>query len=245
MAQHEPAVTPHEPTVANHDSAVPQLHVIVGGSSPADTLALVDATLAGGAPCVQLRSKSLSDRDLHALAVAVVERCQRVGAACIVNDRADVALASGADGVHLGADDLPVEAVRELAGASLLVGGTARDPDSARALAAAGADYLGVGPVYGTQTKDGLPTPFGPDGLAPVAASVAIPVVAIAGITVDRVAEVVAAGAHGIAVAGAVTSADDPTQATRVLVAALSHPPAPPLTSESQATTQAPTRRRR
>lgn len=205
------------------DDAVPRLHVIVGGPSSEDTLTSVDAALAGGADGIQLRVKGQPDRELHALAVDVVGRCRTAGARCIVNDRADVALAAHADGVHLGADDLPVAAVREMAADRLLIGGTARDPETARHLVDAGADYLGVGPVYGTQTKDGLPEPFGAEGLAPVVRSVAVPVVAIAGITAARVPEVLAAGARGVAVAGAISQAADPTAATRAFIDALSH----------------------
>lgn len=137
--------------------SIPHLHVLTGEQGARGVLATVDAALAGGAPCIQVRSKSLSGRERHALACAVVERCRAVDARCIVNDRADIALASGADGVRLGADDLPVAAVREVVGDRLLIGATARDAQAGRRLAAAGADYLGVGPVYGTASKDGLP----------------------------------------------------------------------------------------
>ena len=197
---------------------LPRLHVLAGGPSPEATLSAVDAALAGGAPCIQLRAKDLSDRALYTTAVEVTQRCHELGAWCIVNDRVDIALASGADGVHLGAQDLPVAAARRLAGDELLVGGTARDAATASELVAAGASYLGVGPVYGTSTKDGLPEPFGPQGLAPVAGAVGVPVIAISGITASRVPEVVAAGAHGVAVASAITGADDPAAAIRALL---------------------------
>ena len=166
-------------------------------------LASVDAALAGGAPLVQLRTKEGSDRTRLELAAEVVDRCHRAGAWCLVNDRADIAVASGADGVHLGADDLPVAAVRALVGPDLVVGATCREPVVARQAQAAGADYLGVGPAYVTTTKLGLPHPLGPGGVGRVAAAVDIPVVAIGGVTCERIPDLLDAGAHGVAVAGA------------------------------------------
>jgi thiamine-phosphate pyrophosphorylase len=213
---------------------LPRLHVVTDPRPDRDVLADVDAALTGGAPCVQVRVKDATTREHLALAEAVVARCHAAGAWCVVNDRVDIALASGADAVHLGADDLPVAAARRLAdarwladaatlaGARLVIGGTARDPATARRVVADGADYLGVGPVYGTRTKSGLPDPLGVDRFGEVAAAVDVPVLAIAGITVQRVGEVVAAGAHGVAVVGAVSDAADPAAATRALVHALS-----------------------
>lgn len=208
----------------HRDRSVPRLHVVVPDAPDDRVLAVVDAALAGGAPCIQVRSKRRSDRELFDLACAVVERCRRAGARCVVDDRVDVALASGADGVHVGADDLPVAAVRELARDRLLVGATARDAATARAHVGAGADYVGVGPVFGTASKAGLPRPFGPDGLRAVTAAVGVPVIAIAGITRDRVGAVLAAGAHGVAVIGAVADAPDPGAATRALLDTLRTP---------------------
>jgi thiamine-phosphate pyrophosphorylase len=123
--------------------------------------------------------------------------------------------------VHLGANDMPVRAARGALGPDFVVGGTARDPGTARRLQDEGATYLGVGPVYATATKDGLPDPIGLDGLRAVVDAVTIPVIAIAGITAERVPAVVDAGAHGVAVVGAVAAAADPRDATAALVAAL------------------------
>jgi thiamine-phosphate pyrophosphorylase len=206
---------------ARAGSAVPRLHVLTDPAGGRRSLDAVDAALAAGAPCIQVRRKGASDRDHLTFATEVVGRCHAAGARCIVNDRVDLALASGADGVHLGADDLPVGLARDLAGSRLLVGGTAREPATAVALVRAGADYLGVGPVYATATKDGLPDPIGHDTLAAVVAAVEVPVIAISGITAARVAEVLATGAHGVAVTGAVTGADDPGAATGALLDAL------------------------
>ncbi|MBO0729889.1 MAG: thiamine phosphate synthase, partial [Acidimicrobiaceae bacterium] len=132
----------------------------------------------------------------------------------------DVALATGA-GVHLGAEDLPVAVARRLLGPDAVVGGTARNPGTATALVEAGATYLGVGPCYTTATKDGLPPAIGPGGVAAVAGAVDIPVIAIGGVTLDRVPELLAAGAYGVAVVDAVAGAPDPDAAVRELLDAL------------------------
>ncbi|MFA9429966.1 thiamine phosphate synthase [Egicoccus sp. AB-alg2] len=207
------------------ETTVPSLHVITDDRPGREVLATVASALSAGAPCVQVRRKRGRDRDRLAFAVRVVRDCHAAGARCIVNDRVDLALVADADGVHLGADDLPVAAARALAdavaGPGFLVGGTARDPDTARALVTDGCDYLGVGPVHATHTKDGLPPPLGHDGLRRVTAAVDVPVVAIAGITAARVPDVLAAGAHGIAVVGAVSDAADAAAATRDLLDAL------------------------
>jgi thiamine-phosphate pyrophosphorylase len=204
---------------------VPRLHVIVDVSPADDGLALAQAVLAAGAPAVQARAKAGTDRQRLALVAAVARACADHGATCLVDDRVDLALAVAAGGWHGGADDVPVDVARRLLGSGALVGGTARDPEAARAAAAAGASYLGVGPVYATTSKAGLPDPLGLERLAQVCAAVAIPVIAIAGVTAERVPEVLAAGAHGVAVIGAVRGAPDPTQAVRRLLDALEASP--------------------
>jgi thiamine-phosphate pyrophosphorylase len=201
-----------------------RLHVLTDARAGRDALGLAARALAAGAPVIQLRVKDITDRDLYDLGRRLVEACRSHGAACVVNDRVDIALAIGAHGTHLGADDLPVAAVRRIAGPAHLVGGTARDPGRAAELVAAGADYLGVGPAHATSTKDGLPDPIGVAGIAAVATAVAVPVIAIGGVTVERVPALLAAGAYGVAVVGAVSDADDPGAATAALLAAL--PPA-------------------
>jgi thiamine-phosphate pyrophosphorylase len=197
------------------EQSLGRLHVLV------DSLIIAEAALEGGAPTLQVRLKSGTDRDRLHLTRAITERCRAAGATCLVNDRADVALAVGADGVHLGAEDLPVHVVRELLGPDALVGGTARDPGMARRLEAEGASYLGVGPTFATTSKAGLPEPIGVDGVQAVVAAVDIPVVAIAGITVDRVEEVMATGAWGVAVIGAIADAPDPHSATHDMLLAV------------------------
>ncbi|MCY3632117.1 MAG: thiamine phosphate synthase [bacterium] len=194
---------------------VPRLHVI------ADCASLAQQAVRGGAPAVQVRIKGSSDAAVLAECQRIVASARATDAVVIVNDRADIALAAGAHGVHGGADDLPVSVLRHLMGSDALVGGTARDPDTARRHQSDGASYVGVGPVYATATKDGLPEPLGPAGVERVAAAVDIPVIAIAGITASQVPELLDAGAHGVAVIGAVAHAADPAAATAELLEAL------------------------
>ncbi len=180
-----------------------RLHVITDTRGGRDPLATVGAALGAGAPVIQVRGKDLNDLALYELACRVTDLCAAAGALCLVNDRPDVAMAVDAGGVHLGADDLPVSAARHVLGFAPVVGATARDPVTARAHEAAGASYVGVGPVYATTTKSGLPAPLGSVGVAAIADTVRIPVVAVAGVTASRVRELVDAGAFGVAVSGA------------------------------------------
>lgn len=202
------------------------LHVLTDVRGGRDALAIVSAAVSAGAPVVQIRAKDRTDRVLYEFARRVVEICTASGTTCLVNDRVDVALAVGAAGTHLGADDLPISAVRRVAGPGHLIGGTARDPVDAAELVAEGADYLGVGPAYPSTTKAGLPAALGPAGIAAVAGAVDVPVIAIGGVSAERVPELVAAGVRGVAVVTAVSAASDPAAATRRLLRALSAPPA-------------------
>jgi len=198
-----------------------RLHVITDARPGRHVLAVVIAALEAGAPVIQLRAKSLGDRELYELASRVVDECASRDACCIVNDRVDIALAVGATGVHVGSGDLPVPVARDLIGDTRVLGATARDPETARRHEAAGASYLGVGPAFSTGSKDGLPAPLGPEGIARVAAAVSIPVIAVAGVTASRVPELLGAGAFGVAVISAVSEADDPGAATKGLLTAL------------------------
>jgi thiamine-phosphate pyrophosphorylase len=198
-----------------------RLHVLTDARGGRRALDVVRAAVAAGAPVVQVRAKGCTDRELHDFARSVAVLCRAAGVTCLVDDRVDVALAVGADGTHLGEHDLPLAAARWIAGPDHLLGGTARDPERARRLVADGADYLGVGPAYPTETKAGLPAALGPAGVAAVAAAVDVPVIAIGGVTAERVPGLLQAGAHGVAVVGAVTGAADPGAATRDLLRAL------------------------
>ncbi len=200
-----------------------RLHVIVGDHGRYDPLELATAAVQGGAHVVQVRLKKASDREAFHLVCRVVEMCRSKSRACIVNDRLDVALASEADGVHLGEDDLPVAAVRRVAGREFIIGATARDPYTARRLEAMGATYLGVGPCFETRSKEGLPEPLGTAGLKEVCAAVRIPVIAIGGIGADKVETVLESGAYGIAVISAVADSPEPRAATKQLVEKIMH----------------------
>ncbi|MCC7076567.1 MAG: thiamine phosphate synthase [Acidimicrobiia bacterium] len=200
---------------------VARLHVIVDVATGQDGLDVAAAALDGGASWLQVRIKDEPDRRRLALAAGIAALCRERGATCLVNDRADIALAVEADGVHVGADDLPVPVLRRILGTEAVIGATARDPETARRLEAEGATYLGVGPVYPSTTKDGLPGPFGPALVTRVGAAVGIPVVAISGVTAGKVPELLAAGAHGVAVIGAVAGAPDRVAATAELLCAL------------------------
>ncbi|WP_256517728.1 thiamine phosphate synthase [Paractinoplanes aksuensis] len=181
----------------------PRLHIVT------DSLDVVRGVLGHGPVAVQVRVKT-NDREAYALTVAALELCRPAGALCLVDDRVGVALAAGADGVHVGADDLPVAAARRALGPHAILGATCRNPFSARTAVADGATYLGVGPAFATSSKTGLPDPIGPDGVAAVTRAVpGTPVIAIAGITPARVAEL---DCYGVAAISAV--ATDPAGAT-------------------------------
>lgn len=199
-----------------------RLHVIVNPTIGDAADALTRAVLEAGAPVVQMRVKGVDDDHQRLwLTQPLVELAHRFGATAIVNDRADIAVVTDAEGVHGGANDLPCAAMRRVVGPDRLVGMTARTPQAAIAHEEAGADYVGVGPVYRSATKDGLPDPFGPELIEAVASAVSIPVIAISGITVERVPELMAAGAYGVAVAAAIGSSDDPGAETRRFLEAL------------------------
>jgi thiamine-phosphate pyrophosphorylase len=180
----------------------------------------LDGALAGGADLVQLRDKQATDDELLAAAVRVRERCAAHGALFILNDRPDLAAAAGADGVHVGQDDMPVARAREIVGDGAIVGLSTHSIAQADAGAGSGADYIAVGPVHATPTKEGRPA----IGLEPVrhaAAHIDLPWFAIGGIDADTVDEAVAAGARRAVIVRAIAHAPDPEAVTRALRAAL------------------------
>jgi len=201
---------------------VARLHVIIDVyAEPGDPVAVAQSALAGGARWLQVRCKQVPDRAAYETAGRIAELCRMNGADIVINDRADIALAVGAAGCHVGALDLSVGVVRRVMGDAALVGGTARDAATARRLQDEGADYVGVGPIYATASKTGLPDPLGPGVIQAVSAAVDIPVIAISGVTVARVPELLDAGAYGVAVIGAIGRVADPRAATAEFVAAL------------------------
>lgn len=175
------------------------------------------AALEGGADAVQLRDKSATACNLGRIAMEIQPLARKFGALFSVNDRVDVALVFDADGVHVGAADLPAREARRLLPRPRILGVSAGTVEEAKRAEREGADYLGVGPVFPTGTKPDAGEAIGTDRLAAVAAAVAIPVVAIGGITADNVAAVFAAGAAGAAVVSAVVAAEDVTAAARGL----------------------------
>jgi thiamine-phosphate pyrophosphorylase len=182
--------------------------------------------IAGGAQMVQLREKEMGDRQLLQLADELRTMTRQRGTLFFVNDRLDVAWMCGADGVHLGQDDLPVHRARELlerAGQGhRLIGVSTHSLEQARE-AAPRADYVAIGPIFPTRTK-GYVRGLGPEIVRDVAAAVDVPVMAIGGITAENVKEVIAAGADAVAVCSSVVGAPDIRAATEKLLAAISQP---------------------
>jgi len=179
---------------------------------------VVNQALDAGAPSVQLRMKEERARAILDAARPLRRSTRKGGALLFVNDRFDVALAAGADGVHLGPDDLPVSAVRRSAPRPFLIGYSADDPDEAREAVDRGADYIGCGTVYPTGSKEDAGGVIGLDGLEAVVRAVDVPVVAIGGITPQRAPDVARTGAAGVAVVSAVMGAEDPGAAVRGLL---------------------------
>ena len=181
-------------------------------------LQLAEAALAGGADVIQLRDKHAGGHELFTIAQAILERTRAAGSSFVVNDRVDVALAVGADGVHVGQDDLPAHAVRQLIGPQMLLGVSARTAEQARRAIPDGADYLGVGPIYDARfTKPDAAAPMGTQGLCSLRPECSVPILAIGGIDHGNAEEVMRAGADAVAVISCVVSADDVTAAVRDL----------------------------
>lgn len=177
------------------------------------------AAARGGAAAIQVREKDLTAAGLWRLGQEVAAAVRAAGSLLLVNGRLDVALALGADGVHLGGDALPVAAARRVAGPGFLIGASVHSLAEAVAAASAGADYLIFGNVFETSSKPGL-AGRGLEALAAVCAAVPVPVVAIGGVAAGNVSAVRRAGAAGAAVRAAVMAAPDPERAVRELLAA-------------------------
>ncbi|PSQ30241.1 thiamine phosphate synthase [Halobacteriales archaeon QS_9_67_15] len=184
------------------------------------TLEAVEAAVAGGVDAVQLREKDRSARERYHLGRKLRKITRDADVTFVVNDRVDLARAVDADGVHLGDDDLPVAVAREQLGTDAVIGRSVSFVDDARRAQKAGADYLGVGAVYATGSKDDIDDEeheIGPDRVNDIADAVDIPAVGIGGVTADNAAPVVEAGADGVAVITEIAAADDPEAATRRL----------------------------
>ena len=200
----------------------PSLYVILDRSASRgrDLEEILDATIAGGCRLIQLREKEWPSGRLLPLAERLRDRCRRAGVTFIVNDRVDLALAVEADGIHLGQDDLPVRAARPLLRPGMVLGRSTHSVAQAREAQSDGADYIAVGSMFPTQTKADFEL-VGPELLRAVRPETKAPLVGIGGITRANVAQVIRAGADGVAVISAVCGASDPAAATREFVAAI------------------------
>ena len=186
-----------------------------------DFLGMVDDALAGGITSLQLRAKHMPGREMYDLAVTLRERCHSAGGLFFVNDRVDIAVASDADGVHVGVHDLPLPATRRLVGRNMIVGFsplTLADVVTAKSF---GADYVGLGPVFGTASKVDAQPALGLFALAEQASAAGLPSVGIGGIDVANAGAVIRAGVDGVAVISAIQGALNVRQAAESLVLAV------------------------
>jgi thiamine-phosphate pyrophosphorylase len=176
---------------------------------------VVEKAMAGGATCIQLREKGASSREIFLEAVELRKVTREKRVPFLVNDRLDIALAVGADGVHLGQDDLPLKTARKIMPPGMILGASVDDPGQARLAERLGATYLGAGAVFATATKPDAQQSIGLQTLAAICREVKIPVVAIGGINGENAGRAIAAGAAGVAVIGSIMAAPDITAAVR------------------------------
>ena len=182
---------------------------------------VVSSAIAGGVTCVQLRVKSGSDRAFERLGIEIADLCRERATMFLVNDRLDIAMASGADGVHLGVDDLSIEAARRAGGRGMVIGYSPETDEQAAVAAYRGADYLGVGPIYGTASKADAGDPIGVQTLGRQARLSGLPTIGIGGITAANAADALTTGARGVAVMSAILGSSDPESAARALASAM------------------------
>jgi thiamine-phosphate pyrophosphorylase len=196
-----------------------RLYVIITSNLPANVLTVASQCATGGADCIQLRAKDIPDDRFFALAVEFVEICREMGALSIINDRADIAAAAGADGVHLGQNDLPVEQVRRLQLSPLIIGKSTHSRKELDAACPSLPTYVSLGPAFSTPTKPDIEiagVDYVRQGVERLAET-GISHVAIGGITAENVEQVLRAGAQRVAVCAAVTRAVDPAEVCRRL----------------------------
>ena len=195
-----------------------QFYAIIDPAGGHDPVELAQLLLGAGVRIAQLRLKDTPGRDFLMAARAIAQQCRARGALFIVNDRVDIAILAGADGVHLGQADLPIAAARELIGPDKIIGISTHNTATAREAEAGGADYIGFGPMYPGGLKN-IQTGQGLDNLRAVRAAVKIPIVAIGGITEASMPEVLAAGADAAAIITDVVNAPDVAAKVRALLA--------------------------
>ncbi|MBX3069646.1 MAG: thiamine phosphate synthase [Thermomicrobiales bacterium] len=186
-----------------------------------DPLAVAEAAVRNGVTALQLRAKTTTDRETLDLAIRLAEISADAGVLFLVNDRLDIAMASGAGGVHLGVDDLPLAKARALAGPDFVIGYSPETDEQALSAGESGASYLGVGPIYGTTSKPDAGPAIGLQRLSSRQRLSGLPTIGIGGITAGNAAAVVRVGACGVAVMSAITRSADPGAATRELASAL------------------------
>jgi thiamine-phosphate pyrophosphorylase len=187
-----------------------------------DLAYLAGEAVLGGVTIVQLRAKGSGTREFLELAVRMAAVLKKRSVPLIINDRADIAMACGADGVHLGQDDMPLDKARQLLGKSKIIGVSANTLKEARDAERQSADYIGLGPIYATSTKDTDLPVLGPEGIRRIRKKIGIPIIAIGGINAGNAAEVRKAGAAGLAVVSAILGTPDPRSAAANLKKALS-----------------------
>ncbi len=216
QSDNEGSGTSYGPRVTNGQL---RLHVLV----PCDGLVIAESALRGGATVIQLRDKRASARMLVETAHQLRELTRQYQALLLINDRIDVALAAGADGVHIGQDDIPATAARQILGPTKIIGlsaGTAAEAE--RALRETDQiDYLGVGPIYGTQSKQDAGPAIGTALLRDLAQRTALPLIAIGSITAANLGDAIQAGATGVAIISAIGQSADPYAATRAVISAI------------------------
>ncbi len=190
-----------------------------GGRSYAE---VVRACISGGAGIIQLREKDWPAARLVEAGLMIREMTREAGVLFIVNDRVDVALAVGADGVHIGQQDIALPMVRKMVGPRMVVGISAGNPGEARKAELEGASYIGAGPIYPTETKKDASSPGGLGMLGEIRRATSLPIYAIGGIKINNAADVIRAGADGVAVISGVVGADDIARAARDFVEEIS-----------------------
>jgi thiamine-phosphate pyrophosphorylase len=178
---------------------------------------LSELAIAGGADTIQFRQKAGETIQMIRIAEQIQALCKKAGVSFIINDRVDVAIASHADGVHLGQDDFPIPLARKLLGEGAIIGGSAGNIEEARKCFLEGVDYIGFGPVYPTSSKEDAGPASGLDLLRQVVEKIPLPIIAIGGINKDNTLLVRETGAYGIAVISAICCEKDPEEATRCL----------------------------
>ncbi len=197
---------------------IPRLQVITDETTQSrwTHVELAALVVAGGADGLQFREKRpRTTRELIETACTMRSTCDGADTLLVIDDRVDVALAAGAPAVHLGRDDLDVATARAILGESAVIGGTANSYEEAARVWRTAIDYIGVGPIFGTRSKANPAPDMGLETLQRICTDSPVPVVAIGGITAERIGEVLACGAHGVAVLSAVVASDDPAAATR------------------------------